>query len=276
MTEIRINYADLLKIRRDKNTALYYEESGAGYSLWVSSDNFNLFCEIEKNSPDAIDFETYRKSHANKIIKRSPDTIQTHDFSDKTTWTFGTSNSLYLVRPTDGQVIILHESKLTFDKDMDFSPDKMYMVLWIAQAANCPAFDETNKTRTQFSTPAWVPGISAGWTTKNALQDAGGMTKQYHLDNQEVTHHIYVDAAGTPQYIAVVHEYTSIPDLKAKAKHETHGTVTEAFYPYIQPVHLRSSKNERLEIYSDTDTEHVSPNNQPSRAILYTEVVNEF
>lgn len=281
MEPIEVSYQDILKLRRAKNSQIaYIDKSGLDkWRLILNNLQYVFFCDIDKSTEsgsDGKDFVDNRQAYFNKPILEMPDTVETHDFADNSTWMFGTSNSLCLIRPTTRQVISLRENKVIFDKDLDFDGETVSMVLWMGDNAPCPDFDETNKTPTAFGSPAWNPGVSAGWVTKDQLQDAIGYTKQYHLSSQEVTHHIYLDPYGVIQYLAVVHVFSSILEIKAKSKHQINGNVIEAFFPYVRPINIRNSYKERIEIYTSNNTEFVSPNNEQGKAVLFTELTNEF
>ena len=263
MTEIKISYSEILEIRRQNHKKLFYQEYGQDYALWLSSDGFDLSCEIAKGSADATDFETYRKAFCNKPIDITSETVFTHDFSDDTTWT-ATDNSVDFIEPPTGKALCLHHATIVCDKDLDFDDNSLIFVVWSGLTEPCPT---VGTTRTAYNDVAFNPGISAGWVL-NAKP----------WSQQEVNQYIHLSIAGVPEYACTVFEYSSIDELIAKSDFSFYGDRLHAKFDFLFPVKMRASMKERIETFSDGDTEIISLSTPsvPSRATFVMGSVDEF
>lgn len=277
MRDIHVSYDDFWNLRRSLGSIdpviVFYLEFESSYNIWMNVQGTRV--STGASGDDLTDFEATKKSLCNIRPSVRQEIIWTHDYTNDADWVFGTDNSLFVVNPTTDRVFVLDGTKLTFDKDLSISGNTMHMVVWVGLNAPCPVFDDEDKERTAFGSPLFDSETGTGWITKEDLQDASGFKAQYFLGAQEVTHWVYMEN-NVRQYMAVVHEYTSINDLKAKAEHATDGNTTEARQNYLEPIHLRDSYEERIEVYSVTNTEHTSPNSIPSRAVFFGYVTSEF
>ena len=252
---IETTYEKLLRNRRHYKCQLAYRNlsNKNQWRLIINNGQHTFYCDIDKSTDpgsEGKDFVDNRLNMANEPIIFIPETVQTHNFADKTNWIFGETNSLYVINPTSGQVLGLSETKVDFDKDAEIpANDCLKMVIWKGINTACPAFDNTNKVFTPYNNAAWAPGVSAGWATKSTLQDMDQMIKQHYLESQEVTHYIYLDIAGNQQYMAVVHEFNTIQDISIKNKMHIVLNKQEGEQKYLRSIFLRSSYFERIEIY---------------------------
>lgn len=277
MRDIHLSYDDFWELRISlgyvDRTVVFYLEFEDSYNIWMDVQGTRV--STGASGDDLTDFEATKKSKCNIQQSIRQEIVWTHDFSDNSDWIFGTSNSLFVLNPTTGRVFIFDGTKLSFDKDLSISGNTMRMIIWIGLEAPCPEFDDAGKVRTPYGSPLFDEETGTGWITKEDFQEAGGFKPQYFLGAQEVTHWIYMEN-NVRQYMAVVHEYTSIEEIKAKARHSTDGNTTETKQNFLEPINLRDSYNERIEVYSVTDTEHTAPNSVPSRAVFYGYVTNEI
>jgi len=264
MTDINVSYSEILEIRRQNHKKLFYQSSGGDYTLWLSSDGFRLFCEVECGSSECTDFETYRKPFCNKPVDIISETVYTHDFSDDTTWDGGTSNSVSIIEPETAKTLCLHNATIVCDKNLDFDGNNLAVVVWAGITQPCPS---SGVTRTPFNDVPFIPGVQAGWIL---------YVKPW--SQQEVNTYIYLSIIGTPLYGCTAFEYSSIDELIAKSDFKFFDNRLHARFDFLFPVKMRSSMNERIETYADNDTKILSLSTPyvPAKATFVMGTASEF
>lgn len=74
MKELDIDYTQFLSLVDSKSLLLQFSDGGDRYSLFAVEGNVSWNCTVLKNSKEATDFETNRKSNSNKPLEyRSSD-----------------------------------------------------------------------------------------------------------------------------------------------------------------------------------------------------------
>lgn len=189
-------------------------------------------------------------SHYNKLEHPIVEEVKTHNFANNATWVYGSSNSLFDLEPIAGKVARVKRMKVVIEDDLSVSSN-VHVCLWSSLASDCPA--KVSGTRTLFGSetgdPRWV--------------------QLAHDGVQEVYKHLYMDETYTyPLYIVSEFKYTTINDLIVKSKIRYIGDKYHILFEYerdnIKNLVLRSSKNERLEIYTEgnnqlTGSSHQNP-----------------
>lgn len=143
MEPIKITYLNFLILRRnmvkrDGTAPIVFERSsGGGYYLHMSIDGRDVSCKVQKGSSDETDYIEKRQPFVDAL--HIPDTLEimTHDFSDDTSWVFGSNNSLYVTQPIPGKIIFPKRFMVKFHKDsaMGSSQDIKHCIWQTADGA---------------------------------------------------------------------------------------------------------------------------------------------
>lgn len=248
MKDQMVSYAEFLQLRRDSRfirsipEPFFCREIGSVYLLTMNNGSFSVACEI--SDPDDIaHFTEHVHPFCNKLEIPSSFLIKSHDFTDESTWIGGAGKSLYVIQPSSpGKESILYLLKGKIDETIEFATgQKFCFTLW--QTTNSVACPAVGDTPTTFADVMYNPGggVFTGWY------------KAYPTttDVQEVTVWVHF-TDNVMDYRVAAFEFTSLDDLKDKADVTISGGVVNMQYKYSQYsafVNLRSSLNERIEVY---------------------------
>lgn len=270
MYKIESTYEEIIKYRKNRRfeknipPVLFYETLANGYILSLVDGNIQMFCRITEESHVSA-FESNLMQFCNKQDVPTSKLIKTHDFSNDSTWIFGVGNSMYCFCPDAGKEMILHEVKGRANKNVIFGTGQSFHVsIWQSINANCP---ECLDEKTPFNDEAFNPGAGTGWL------------KVYPETNdpQEVSVYVYL-LLGVPQYQVSDFKFESLEDFKDKANSTIDGNTYRFTYPYTDYgvyISLRSSKNERIEVYTSDDAELSFPAETADKSIICM-VIKEY
>ena len=241
INEIRLTYSEILALRRKDHSELFYSQSLDSYRLTLSKGSLLFYCEINSGSDEYTDFETYRKVYCNKPV--IPNVIQynTHDLTTASTFTFDGTN-LYVMQPSALCLLQMKKVQLLCHKDTVFDTSQTFkMVLWEGLYGACPAFN--------FGTPAptaYGPHGVNGWLKIRPTAQEGP---------QEFEVFVQFEKTWTiPLVKATVFTYQSVRQVMTKTEPHIYGSLASLEFQYerdgIKYVRLRSSLNERMEMYT--------------------------
>ena len=254
-----VSYQELINIRRDKRLEgfippiMSYKQLDSGYYIISIEDNGAVYEAEVLDEQDVQDFETNRKQFCHKVDKPIGKLIKTHDFSDNSTWQNGqdSTKSIYAILPDPGKEFKIIKLKGKVDKNIAFAQGQSFVLnIWEGITAACPAF---SSDKTPFGTPLYDPQnqVYTGWY------------KAYPsgLDVQEVEVWVYFES-NIPKYKVTNFKFKSIDDFKDKGDFVESSSSLRINYEYINYgiyLTLRSSMNERMEMYTSDDNEITRP-----------------
>lgn len=252
MNEILLTIEEFFELRTDirnkKGIApiVFYQDFDEIKKLWMRADDFYVYCEVEDASNP---FYLSGLPYYNRVDEPDVLEIKSHNFCDNTKWLHGSSNSLFVIQPDPGKVSRIKRMQMITENDMVFPTNQIRVVLWWSLTNPCPAYVNGVKTNWDSNVdPLWVDLPTDGI--------------------QEFTNHVHIDmATGQPEYGVTVFTYENVFQLLTKSRFETVGD-TKYFIRYLyEQEHidliLKSSKNERMEIYTEQDLPLTSANSNP-------------
>lgn len=269
---IDVHYADFLSLRRQieietgVGPIVFSSPATDGFRIWLNHDNTDICTTAE--GVDATDFEDNRQVYANKINWPVPDQVNSHDFSDDSDWVDAPS-SLYCFAPASGKRARLTKINGILDKGTDVSSTKyLQMTSWFSiDGTACPAF--APGTPTAFGSPLFNPGggVYTGWL-KQQYDSKQDYATWVHLTN------------GVPDYGLRHYVWDSLTVLKLRAgdfkQIDNSLNLFYSFFGNNDYFELRSSLNERLEVWIETDTALSSPNSVGCRFAVYFSLYDEW
>lgn len=273
--EILLPYSDILTLRKQLRfkskipAILYYDQTIDGYNIWIRDLGATHLANIT-DSGEIASFESSVKPFCNKLDIPASKIIRTHDFSDNTSWQNGTNNSIYCIAPESGKDVIVSEIKGKTHKDLTFGTGQEFeLVIWQGITAACPTY---NNEKTSYGSPLYNPGqgVLTGWY--KAYPSAN--------DEQEVGVFVYFDN-NVPQYMVTEFCFYSLDDFKDKAEYREDGDSLRFKYPFVDYgvfVNLRSSMNERIELFVNDDNEITRPEGSNIKSTVAAVILeyNEF
>lgn len=274
--ERAISYSEILSMRqqnRFKNkipNILFYDDLPDGnYRLWMNIHGSEINSTIT-DSGDITHFETYVKPYCNKYDIPTSKLIKTHDYSDNSSWVNGSSDSVYCIQPQSGKDIIIESINGKIDKGSTFgSGQEFELVIWQSISSACPAYAST---KTAYGSPLYNPGggVYTGWLK---VYPSPG-------DIQESSVYVYLDS-NVPQYMVSEFCYYSLDDFKDKADFKEETDTLRFKYEFTDfgaYINLRSSLNERIELYTNDNNELTKPLLSTVKAVVsaVTLEYNEF
>lgn len=271
---ITVTYEEILSIRRslrhnvNRSNILIYStnEENSYYELFLSVNNLSLYTQINQ-SDDILHFETNVKQFCNKIDIPDMQLIASHDFTNTSNWLFGSSNSFFFMAPQAGKEFVFHSILGKLNKNISFTTDQSFhFVLWQSVTEDaCPA---VGSSPTAFGDVLYNPmgGAFTGWY------------KVYPAAGQNQKPNIWW------YFINNVHTYTvtefvfkSVDDFIEQARYSYEENTVRLSYEYKEfsgYLNLRSSRNERAELYTNDNQPITNPVGQTTSGILSCVVLN--
>jgi hypothetical protein len=239
-TIIKVSYDNIIANRRKQQCPLFYNENATGYDIFLSYENITLMTQILKGGDDGIAFEAGVKPFCNTLLLPDCPELKTHDFCDSATWIHGSSNSLFCMYPIPGKVLQLRTTRLKMDVNTTFPSNTSVMFnIWEGLTTACPAYQ---------SGVATTFGTSYPWVKVHPPAD---------MAPQEVSVYVHLNGA-TPEYKVSTFKFDSLNDIITKAQARQYGSLMLMEFPYyqydIRSLNLRSSFNDRIEIFLSNDT----------------------
>lgn len=266
--KVTVSYGEILNIRRglrynsDFPNILCYERFGndLGYELFLGLQTFTAVCIID-DTDDVIHFETFIKPFCNQIDAPDMLILPTHDFSDASTWVGGDENSFYAIQPMSGKEYVLHSILGKMSKSLTFGSEQhIKFVLWQSTTeAACPV---AGNSLTVFADSFYNPysGVFSGWA--KVFPSAGVNQKPniwYYFDN------------NTHTYTVTEFIFETLDDFLEQSRYQFEENTVRLTYEYKEfgaYLSLRSSKNERIEIYSNDNLPLSIPEGESIRSVI--------
>lgn len=266
--KIEVSYSELLNLRRqlrfnpDIPNVLMYEKfaDNSGYELFLGLQTYTA-SHFMTNPSDISHFEQYVKPFCNKLDLPNMMLLSSHDYADNNTWMLGASNSLFVVAPSSGKEFIFHSVLGKLNKDVSFSSGQSFrFVIWqsLSETA-CPAL---GSTKTSFETPLYNPagGVYTGWH------------KAYPPSTQEQKPNLWIYFNNNiPTHSVTEFVFENVDDFLEQASYSYEGSTVSLKYKYkdfYSYLNLRSSMNERLEMYMSNNNDINNPLGATTKAIL--------
>jgi len=266
--KVTIPYNELLCLRKQLRynseipNILIYEQftDNSGYDLFLGLQTFTAHAIITAEE-DIEHFEENIKQFCNKVDMPDMALISTHDYANNESWLFGDTNSFFVVAPMVGKEFVFHSILGKLNKEVIFDSGQSFrFVLWqTVTSTACPA---VSNTPTEFGSPLYNPygAVFTGWY--KVFPPEGQNQKPniwyYFVDNEHT-------------YTVTEFVFENLDDFLDQSKYLFQGDTVRLTYEYKEfnaYLNLRSSKNERLEMYVNNDEEISNPEGITTKSVL--------
>lgn len=266
--KVSVTYEEILELRRglrynsDFPNILCYDQfaDNSGYELLLGLQTFTA-SHMMTNVDDITHFEASIKSHCNKVDSPAMLILPTHDYSDVNSWVVSTTNSLYYIQPMDGKEYVLHSILGKMNHNLTFgSGQTVKFVLWqTACDHECP---EVGSTATPFADVMYNPAgsVFTGWY--KVFPVAGTNQKPniwYHFTDND------------HDYTVTEFVFENIDDFLEQSVYAYQGDTIRLTYKYKEfgaYLSLRSSMNERIEIYTNDNQPLENPVGATTKSVI--------
>lgn len=249
-----VSYNEIKELRRSSRvesfipSVLTYKQNHDGsYLIFLPDKSGTSYEALAQDQEEIDDFELNVKSQCNKPDLPTGKLIKTHDFSDDNTWVYGSSNSLYMIAPAIGKEYKIIKFNGKVGTNIQFGTNQEFHIsIWEGITAPCPT---ASTTKTAFANVLYNPEeeVYTGWY--KAYPPAN--------DTQEVDVWLYFED-NIMRYKVTDFKFSSLDEFKDKGEYTVEDGVLRVEYPYSKyGIHLmlRSSMNERIEIYTSDNNE---------------------
>lgn len=249
-----VSYSEIKDLRRSSRMenfippVLTYKQNHDGsYVLFLPDKSGTSYEALTQNQEEIDDFELNVKAMCGKSDLPTGKLIKTHDFSDNSTWVNGSSNSLYIIAPAIGKEYKILKFNGKVGTNVQFGANQQFHIsIWEGITLPCPA---ATTTKTIFADVLYDPEnqIYTGWYKAYPPQN----------DTQEVDVWLYFEN-NIMRYKVTDFKFSSLDEFKDKGEYTVEDNVLRVEYPYSKYgiyLMLRSSMNERIEIYTSDDNE---------------------
>lgn len=250
----QVSYENIKNIRRNSRLEsfvppimTYTQSANGSYKVFLPDGGGGNYVADVSIESEINDFEANVKSQCGKSDIPVGKLIKTHDFSDNSTWVNGTSNSLYIIAPAIGKEFKILKFNGKVGVNVQFGANQIFhLSIWEGITAQCPA---ASSTKTAFADVFYDPSnqIYTGWYKAYPPPN----------DTQEVDVWLYFEN-NIMRYKVTDFKFSSLDEFKDKGEYTIEGDVLRVEYPYSKYgiyLMLRSSMNERIEIYTSDDAE---------------------
>lgn len=260
MREFRVDYERFFDLRRERvikkfapPTVFFKEYDNGEYDIWMNIEGTMICCFLNSFDTGLIsDFESTKKQYCGKMNYPKSLELRSHDFANETSWN-NPSDSSYITDLENGFVFRLKRILLTTDKDSEIANNSnIKMCIWTGINGACPNKGISRTPYGASSEPPVLVGqnVQSGWLE---------IAPTYQAFKQ----HIYF-LDFIPQYIVTEFTYPTIEDLSVQAEQTVYNNTMKLEFPYmkngIRDILLRTSMNERIELFIDSDTKLNRPN----------------
>lgn len=266
-----------LEIKDSISPVVYYESGGENIAIISMVDNVGTIHITKTTTQQEYDsFISTKSANCHKVLFPTPAQIKSHNFCDTSTWN-DPLKSIYCFQPDTGYQARLIKISGICDYGIDIGQSKrLFLSSWFSYDGTTPCPTYTPGTPTSFGTPLFDPGnnVFSGWY----LQPGDA--------NQDYVTWLYLNV-GQPTYAVRVYTWKSLNDLKTRAsdfkyiKTDDFSANKEVDFSYDffrnnDYYCLRSSLNERLEAWVETDTPFSNTHNVGAVFTTYFSLYKEW